>query len=282
METTPDPTSEAKEAVYLPALTDPAVTTLVCLDERNRIAREIIRKYANRHAAMDITVGVIGIVPFLAVPALLAAIAAQAPVIYQPMARELAKVYRAESGELEKARDFIIQPMAQQTGYKDVAADYGTAFMMQIASELLLEAGWGGLGATVIPVLGGVVGAALDYLIATQMTWRVGAMVSMYFQNGGAWVESRKHTFELAKGLTGPMSVGLGDLLTGKFKNHTPRVDLNDIRKDVPAVRQKLLATVRLLVGLLRAAAGDEKVREILKAKGIPLDLINLALSGIR
>jgi len=132
-----------------------------------------------------------------------------------------------------------------------------------------------------IPVVGGAVGAALDYLIATQMTWRVGAMVSMYFQNGGNWIESQRHTFDLAKRMTGSMHIGVSDLLNGKFKNHTPRADLNEIRQEVPTVWKNLLANVRRLVSMLRAATGDDKIRDILKSQGIPIDLIDAALAQL-
>lgn len=260
-------------------ISNPTVNTLARLDERNRIARDFISGYANKHAAMDVVVGLVGLIPGLSIPALAGAIAAQSPVIYQPMARDLAKIYVAEPGELVGAKEDVVHRVAIQTGVLDVAADFGTEFMMQIATELLMEAGWGVLGAMFIPVVGGAVGAALDYLIATQMTWRVGTMVSMYFQNGGNWIENQRHTFELAKEMTGSINVGVSDLLNGKFKNHTPRADLNEIRQAVPAVRQNLLTNVRRLVSMLRAATGDDKIREILRAQGIPIDLIDMALA---
>ncbi|MGO8817438.1 MAG: hypothetical protein ACLQVG_22555 [Terriglobia bacterium] len=259
--------------------TNPTVNTLARLDERNRIARDFISDYANRHAAMDVAVGLVGLIPGLSIPALAGAIAAQSPVIYQPMARDLAKIYMAEPRELAGARGDIVHRVAIQTGVLDVAADFGAEFMLQIATELLMEAGWGVLGAMFIPVVGGAVGAALDYLIATQMTWRVGTMVSMYFQNGGNWIGNQRHTFEMAKEMTGSINVGVSDLLNGKFKNHTPRANLSEIRQAVPAVKQNLLTNVRRLVSMLRAAAGDDKVRDILRSQGIPIDLIDMALA---
>jgi hypothetical protein len=260
-------------------ISNPTVNTVTRLDERNRIARDFIISYANKHAAMDVAVGLVGLIPGLSIPALAAAIAAQSPVIYQPLARDLAKIYMAEPGQLRGAKEDIVHAITVQTGALDVAADFGTEFMLQIASELLMEAGWGVLGAMFIPVVGGAVGAGLDYLIATQMTWRVGTMVSMYFQNGGHWVENQRHTFELAKELTGSIHVGVGDLLDGKFKNHTPRADLNEIRQAVPAVGQNLLTNVRRLVSMLRGATSDDKIRDILRAQGIPIDLIDAALA---
>jgi uncharacterized protein (DUF697 family) len=261
-------------------IANPTLRTLYRLEDRNRIAREFISNYANKHAKMDIAVGVVGLFPFLSIPALGAAIAAQSPLIYQPLARDLANVYMAEPGELEKAKHSIVHQVSLQTGVLDVAANFGTDFMLQIAGELITEMGLG-VGLSAIPILGGVVGAGLDYIIATQMTWRVGSMVSIYFQNGGEWVDNQKHTFELAKELTGSMSVGIRDLLTGNVKNHTPRADLNDIRENIPVIRENLLKNLRGLANMLREVASDEKVREILRSRGIPIDLINEVLEHL-
>ena len=237
-------------------LGNPTVGAIYRLEERNRIASEFIRGYANKHAAMDVVVGLVGLIPGLSIPALAGSIAAQSPIIYQPLARDLAKIYMAQPGELEAAKADVVGRVSVQTGVCDVAADFGTEFMMKIANELLMEAGFGVMGAMFIPVIGGAVGAALDYLIATQMTWRVGTMVSIYFQNGGKWVGDRKRTFELAKEMTGSMHVGVSDVLDGKFKDHTPRVDLNDIRKDVPSVRENVLKNLREMVSMMRAISG--------------------------
>jgi hypothetical protein len=260
-------------------LGNPTVGTMYRLEERNRIATDFIREYANRHAKMDIVVGLFGLVPFLSIPALATAIAAQSPIIYKPLAGDLAKVYMAQPGELEDVGEKVVSHISTETALCDVAADFGTGFMVDIATELLAEAGLGVLGAMCIPVIGAAVGAALDYLIATQMTWRVGTMVSIYFQNGGAWVGSQKETFGLAKEMTGSLHVGVSDLLDGKFKNHTPRTDLNNIRKEVSSARENLLRNVRTMVSVLRAVTGDVRVREVLKMKGIPLDLIDQVLA---
>jgi hypothetical protein len=281
MEMSPGQSIERKGFDALLDVSDSTANTVTRLDERNRIASELISGYANRHAAMDVMVGLVGLIPGLSIPALAGAIAAQSPVIYQPLAKDLARVYMAEPGDLEQAKRGIVHEVATQTSALDIAADFGTEFMLQIASELLMEAGWGVLGAMFIPVVGGAVGAALDYLIATQMTWRVGTMVSIYFQDGGHWVGTQRHTFELAKKMTGSMHVGVSDLLDGKFKNHTPRADLNEIRQVVPAVRLNLLRGVRRLVDVLRAATSDDKIRQILRSQGIPIDLINEALASL-
>lgn len=257
---------------------NPTLITVYKLEERNRIATDFIRDYANRHTKMDIALGLISLAPGLVFPALAAAIAGQSKFIYQPMARDLARIYMAEPGKLEEANDTIVHSGSIQTAICDVATDFGTEFMIQIATELLTEIGFGVVAAMCVPVIGAIVGAALDYLIATQMTWRVGTMVSIYFQNGGKWVENQKNTFELSKKLTGSMHVGVSDLLDGKFKDHTPRTDLNDIRTEVSGARENLLRNVRGLVSMLRVVTGNDQVRDILKSQGIPIDLIREAL----
>jgi hypothetical protein len=59
------------------------------------------------------------------------------------LARDLAKIYKADPGEGEGAKEDIVHQVAIQTGALDVAADFGTKFMPQVAGELLMEAGFG-------------------------------------------------------------------------------------------------------------------------------------------
>src|ERR1700680_1724502 len=61
--------------------------------QRLTSAETIIRRYARRHIKMDVFIGIVGILPGLGTVALLGAIAAQKPVIYDPMLRELDALY---------------------------------------------------------------------------------------------------------------------------------------------------------------------------------------------
>ena len=207
----------------------PLTTTLMRLEDRNAKAQEIIQSYSRLHAGMDVAVGLAGLFPGAAIPALVAAIAAQSPIIYQPMARDLAAIYTVDesavSEGIEQVRG-VVRRVAFQTGFLDIAAEFGTEFMMQISGELLTEAGLGVLGSLCIPVLGGAVGAALDYLIANIMTWRVGTMVSIYYQNGGEWLSSRHATFEMAKNFTGGLARSVDQILDAKKRRQNVRVDL--------------------------------------------------------
>jgi len=90
------------------------------------------------------------------------------------------------------------------------------------AWEMIGEAGTGA-AASFIPIVGSVVAAGLDYVIATKMTDRVGKMLSIYFQNGCKWRGNQHDTYNDAKNLTG---------------------SLNDIRREMPDV-------VRLCSGIL-------------------------------
>ena len=71
-----------------------------------------------------------------------------------------------------------------------LAAEFGMEFLKEIATDLLVEGGFGFL-LSALPVVGIAASAALDMSIAATMTWRVGTMTSIYFQNGHRWVENR-------------------------------------------------------------------------------------------
>ena len=131
-----------------------------------------------------------------------------------------------------------------------------------------------------IPLVGGLIGAALDYVIATAMTWRVGTMVSIYYQNGGKWVGSRKHTFELAKGITGGIEFGLSDLVSKFSGSSRPTMDinLNEISAKIPEVFNSQVRNLRPVVKMMMQMGGAEKVRQLLKAQGIPEPVIDAAL----
>jgi hypothetical protein len=263
------------------ALSNPAALTVMRLGERNALAHQTIQQYADRHAMVDVSIGLIGfVVPGAAIPCLLTAIAAQAPLIYQPLARDLSQIYAASPDDLRSAGATIIGDAVARTAALEIASEFGTEFLMQIANELLVE-GLGVAGSLAVPFIGGAVGAALDYLIATQMTWRVGTMVSIYFQNGGAWVGNRQETFERAKEMTGKLHVGVSDLLDGKYKNQVPRVDLNDVPRNVGPVREKQIRVVRAMVGLMRGMMNNDQIRAAMNAKGIPADLIDEALRAL-
>jgi hypothetical protein len=260
----------------------PLATTLRRLADRNERAQKIIQYYARLHAGMDIAVGIAGLLPGAAIPAIIAAIASQSPLIYQPMARDLGAIYTVDDESLgdtiEHVRG-IVKQGAFETGILDIASEFGQEFMMQIGHELLTEVGLGVLGSLCIPLLGGAVGASLDYLIANMMTWRVGTMVSIYYQNGGEWLGSRYATYEQAKDLTGGLASSVSEVLDANKRKHNVRVDLDSLRSQIPQVYEAQVRSVKGLIDMMRDAMSNDQIRQALSAKGIPVDIIQKALS---
>jgi uncharacterized protein (DUF697 family) len=263
------------EALLLTPQNNSAYNTLSRLETRNDLARAAIKKWADRHAAMDVGIGAAGLFG-LAIPALVLAIGAQAPVIYQPCARELAQIYNSPVDE--ETGSIVIENIVF-TGAADIAADFGMEFIQFVASELLTEAGFGAaLG--FIPIVGGIFGATLDYVIATAMTWRVGTMVAIYYQNGGTWVKNRKYTFELAKEMVGGVSFGIKDL-AARFSGRNRQqleVDFTSIQK-IPEVFHSQVRNLRPVVTMMLKALTIPQVRELLRAQGIPVSLIEAVLN---
>jgi hypothetical protein len=200
------------------------------LKERNRIAQGIIRDYAVGHAKADVGIGILGtVIPGAGMAALLASIAVQGPLVYQPMAKRLAAVYSVSPDEVTEQ---LVSNAVFVGGIADVASELASEFMMEIASELLQEAG---LGAAIswIPIFGGVVAAGLDVVIAATLTWRVGTMISIYHQNGGRWVEDRHATYELAHKLVGSLSPATSN-----------RVRLDNISSKIPEVQDRQVSYI--------------------------------------
>lgn len=237
------------------------------LSERNRQAEQVIRDYARGHATADIGIGILGtIIPGATIPALVASIAAQAPLVYQPMTKQLSTIYSAAP---DKVTTRIVVEAAAVGGVGDLAAEFGREFMGEIALELLGEAGMGA-AASAIPFIGGIIAAGLDATIAATLTWRVGTMVAMYHQNGG-WIESRHTTYERAKKMVG----GLSPATDG-------RVNLDDISSKNQEVLDKQMAVIKELISMmLSVSAGKEQIREALIARKLPQQLIDLAIKNL-
>jgi hypothetical protein len=256
--------------------TAPLHITLRSLASRNQNAQDVIDAYAGRHAGMDVAVGLVGLLPGMAIPALVGAIVAQGPIVYRPMARDLAQVYLSES---DRNTDRIATGGMVGTAMLDIVSEFGTEFLMEVGHEIVMEAGLGVLGSLCVPVIGGVVGAALDYLIANTMTWRVGTMVSMYFQNGSAWLESRKTTYGRAKSLTGGMTQGVRELLKANEERKSARVDLSRIPLLVPEIGEKQIRVLKPLIEMMQPAMSRQQIKSALVGQRFPLDIIEIALN---
>ena len=253
----------------------PLHITMRGLASRNAHAQDVIEGYAKRHAGMDVAVGIVGLIPGMAIPALVGAIAAQGPIVYQPMARDLAQVYLSDS---DKSVSKITLEGTAKTSALDIASEFGTEFMMEIGHEIVMEAGLGVLGSLCVPVLGGIVGAALDYLIANTMTWRVGTMLSIYFQNGATWLESRQETYEKAKELTGGISHTVREIIKTKEDHKSARVDLSEIASRVPEVEESQIRALKPFIQMMRSAMTRRQISSALSGQGVPAATVAMAL----
>lgn len=236
------------------------------LRERNEQAHEIICKYATAHAAMDVGIGLTSFIPIpgAATVALIGAILAQAPLIYGPMTRDLAKIYSASTDEWTK--QLVIEAALKGAEY-DISIELGMEFMKEIASDLIGEA-VAGFAATAIPFLGGLVAAGLDATVAATLTWRVGTMVSAYYQHGEQWVGDRKATYKLATTAVGGYSPKVDS-----------RADLNDLHLKSQPIADKQLAFVMNMIDMLRGAAVTKpNIVASLKSKQVPEWLIATAM----
>jgi hypothetical protein len=254
-----------------------ALNVVSSLAERNRLAKEAIKQTALDHAKWDMAVGAAGMFG-LAIPALIVAIATQGPMFYKPLAEKLTRIYNVEPDGKTQA---IIRQNMLVGSVVDIAGEFTTEFLMMIAGELFTELSLG-TAASFIPGVGAVIGAALDYIIATTMTWRVGVMVSIYCQNGNQWVGSKKHTFELAKEITGGLNLGLTDLLSmfgANGKRPVIDIDLNSIPKRVPEVKKWQVEHLKQFVLMAFEMGGADMARQQLRKRGVPTEMIEAALT---
>lgn len=250
------------------------------LTDKNNQARRVVRDYAAKHAVMDVAVGLISLLPGAGIPAIVSAIALQSSVIYKPMAQDLARIYLRDT---DSYTDSLGMLASGATIAIEFAQEFAVEFLAEQAQELVTEAGLGAL-ATVIPVAGAAAGAALDCLIAQMMTWRVGTMTALYFQNGATWLGDRKSTMEVARRLTGGLHVGIGELMSSAMRERARtkevRVDFDRIPSDVPEVQQSV---VRSLLALIQGFANKlprSAVRDSLIQMGLPNLIVDAALDA--
>jgi hypothetical protein len=250
----------------------PASTVVMGLDERIKIGNGIISKFEKKHATVDVAFGVVGtlagaVVPGASISTLVASVGLSVPLIYQPMAQELGEVYLADPRELSRLgskllyQGYALTAMVDVSAYitKQLAEEFSAEFLAEIAQELLTEFGIG-FFAAFIPVVGGAVGAVIDYKVARHLTRIVGKMASVYYQNGAKWVGSRRDTYQIAKYIKG---------------------DCQDIRKEVKPVKDSQLRSVENMIELMRGYMNNSQMREALRAKLVPDDLIEEAMGAV-
>jgi uncharacterized protein (DUF697 family) len=240
-------------------------TTLAGLKERNAEAAKIIAQYARQHRNFDIVVGIVGtFIPFGGLAALVSSVLAQYPLIYEPMSRDLARIYTAQPDQIT---GFVTSSAALIGGVGDITVEIGREFLQEITWDLLSEMGFAA-AASAIPIVGGIAGAAADAIIASTLTWRVGTLISIYYQNGGAWCGDRKASFAKAKDIVGEYSA-----------QTDRRVDLSVIPTKIPSIHEKHIKAMLAFIDTMRMVVTDDaQIIAALKAKGFPEDLISEAI----
>jgi hypothetical protein len=106
-----------------------------------------------------------------------------------------------------------------------------------------------------IPAVGGILATKLDIMIALMMTWRVGAMISAFYQNDGKWVGgTRKATYQAGKSITGGLS----------YKNKN-RVNLDELSIKLNEVFEtQVAATMRYIKQHILKLRPDMTPEEVL------------------
>jgi hypothetical protein len=233
------------------------------LEERNIKAQQVITSYAVMHAAMDVGIGLAGFIPIpgAATVALIGAILAQAPLVYAPMTKKLALIYNS-------APDAHTDQIITETTEMGALADVGVEFLKEIATDLIGEAG-AGAALSAVPMIGGILAAGLDATIAATLTWRVGTMVSAYYQNGGMWLDNRKATYKAASEVVGSFSPKTNE-----------RADLNAFAQSNSTISQKHLNFALNLVEMMKGVAlNKSQIRSALLSKQVPEWVIDKALA---
>jgi hypothetical protein len=236
---------------------------------KRRSVSGVIGTFAVGHQAADVGIGIIGwFVPAGGLFAMAASIGIQAPLVYQPLAREIGKVYLAKpDGQVGE----LIDDAAIEGAIADLVASFGTEFLTEIAMELLHEAGIGA-GLSILPIVGNLIGMALDAKIAATMTWRVGIATAIYFENGCQWIGDRRTTYEAARRLCRPLSA-----------NPTDRYDFTHLGREVPEMNPRRKTLLERYWNLCWQTTGVDQMWSILvEEHHVDNDLVEALLRDIR
>lgn len=246
--------------------------SLQSLNERNNRAAGIIQDYATNHAIADVTIGVVGTfipIPGLATAALLGAVAMQFP-IYQSLAGKLATIYTLKPDNVTIAYAVTATTLGGVNLIAmDYATEFGTDFLKEAVNDLLSHTALGVVGSA-IPFIGGAIAAGLDAAIAATMTWTVGSMTAIYFQNGQQWLGSKKKTFEVARNMVGTLSPEIDG-----------RVDLKSISHRFPEIHERQVQALERWIEVMQdsnSALTKEQIRSKLIDRNIPRNIVDDAV----
>ena len=237
---------------------------------KRRAVTAIVEDYARNHQAAD--VGITLATCWLPAGGLMAtagALAIQAPLVYQPMVREIGRTYMA--GAPDDDMRALVHDTAIEGAQWDLGVLFGVGFFEEILTELLREMGVGAL-LGVIPFLGSIAAAVLDAKVAATLTWRVGLMAAIYYENGCAWLVDRKTTYERTH-----------LLIHGLSAKTEERFDMSRVADTVDGVREQQRTLLQRYVDTIKDAVGYDHLREVLDMRyAIDPELIEAVLAEIR
>lgn len=274
-----------------------AMTRYQCLyhlQDRNEEAKRIITEYAIKHATMDASLGFVGSwIPGAPLIITSGSVIAATHLIYKPMVERLSAVYASTPDHIT---DTYIKDATIMTAVGDLASQFGTEFLIEIAREILSEIGIG-LIPTFIPFMSLIAGPLIDIIIAVTITWRIGTMTSLYFQNGESWIGDRKTTFDYAKDLTRIYIPNFSSILhsftSGNAQNIKDTVldtvsedmknqaDFDGLRDKIPNILQKQIGAIIPMIQLLQGLLDKQHIKDKLMKGGIDEGLINLAFQQL-
>jgi hypothetical protein len=230
-------------------------------EKRNQLVVQRIEKAKSTSRITNIALGLPGFLPFpgAAFASLTASILAQAAIIIPGLTNDIGRIYLATPEELKEVNSKFIFPSGTQVSAIDIGSLFGIEILQPIIADLLASVGIG-VATVALPVIGGAIALGIDAFVMPNLTANVGRMTSIFYQNQARWKNnSQDETYQVAK--------NMGD-------------DLNGIRRSVAEVRGTLLTNVKSIIKMMIPDLSKERIREILRQRGIPDDLIDEALTA--
>lgn len=252
----------------LAILSDRAIVTLQQVTDKRLEVEQLIENYAVGAAVLNVGINLGGFIPIpgAGLVSMAAAIAAQAPAVYEPMSREIAAIYGRRPGGGGAVLDGAID-----AGLQLAIVDVGTSFVQDIALDILQDVGAGAVLAAV-PFFGGFVASVLDARIGYQMTHRVGYTIALYHEYAGEWIGgSRGATYAYVRRTFADAK------RQGRSKPHLAELLTRETEVGIKQ-RQSIGAMVALLA---RTGLTKAQIREHLLADGIEASLIDEALAAL-
>jgi hypothetical protein len=157
----------------------------------------VVSRYIKWHMGLDAALSAAGFLPFpgAGTAALVTAIVAQAPFVFQPMVREIAAVYAVApdhyaSDLFERTRPTDV---GKALGKQELANEFGSKYLVEHVKETLRHH-VSGVAASALPIIGGFFAMGTSVIVAHKVTMTIAGMAVLHFENSGEWLESKHKT----------------------------------------------------------------------------------------